>query len=145
MQVNPSGEPHTMKSDTDPAVLQIAAIIHHEPLARALCDSIRAALDAPDVVLLGAPSVWEVFDQSLKAAVRDIEDHPRGQLFRRLIAYGPLNPDDPENAPTDGQTTLSDLECGQCVEFIFSHMINRFKGELAELLAIQPCLELARR
>jgi hypothetical protein len=134
-----------MKSANDTAILQIANIIHHVPLARALCESIRVALDAPDAVRLGARSVWEVFDESLKTAIRDIEDHPRGQLFRRLIEYGPLNPDAPQSVSTTGQTTLSDFECGQCVEFIFSHMINRFKGELAELLAIQPCLELVHR
>ena len=142
--MNQSGESRTIKSETDIVIFQIANIIHHEPLAHALYDSIRAALDTSEVVKLGAQSAWEVFEQSLKAAIRDIESHPRGQLLRRLIEYGPLNPDDPQAEPTDGQTTLSDFECAQCVEFIFSHMINRFKGELAELLAIQPCLELAR-
>ena len=29
-----------------------------------------------------------------------------------------------------------------CVQFIFWHMVNRFKGELAELLAIEPCYNL---
>ncbi len=37
---------------------------------------------------------------------------------------------------------MSDLECASCVEYIFSHMISRFKGELAELLALQPCFRL---
>ena len=39
---------------------------------------------------------------------------------------------------------LSDPECGSCVEFIYSHMVNRFKGELAELLALEPCISLFR-
>ena len=30
-------------------------------------------------------------------------------------------------------------------QFIFSYMINRFKGELAELLGVQPCLELMEK
>ncbi|MGH9429348.1 MAG: hypothetical protein ACRD2L_23945, partial [Terriglobia bacterium] len=35
-------------------------------------------------------------------------------------------------------------ECGSCVEFIHSHMVNRFKGALAELLALKPCAALLR-
>ena len=82
-----------------------------------------------------------VFFKSLEAAIRDIETHPRGKLFRRLIEFGP--PMDMETVlKSDGETLLSDPEWGECVEFVFSHMINRFKGELAELLAMEPCLEL---
>jgi hypothetical protein len=81
--------------------------------------------------------VQGVFEASLKAAIRDIEEHPRGKLFRRLIEHGPHHPDDPEALVSDGETILSDPECGEAVEFIFSHMVNRFKGELAELLALE--------
>jgi hypothetical protein len=45
---------------------------------------------------------------------------------------------------SDSMTTLSDPECGSCVQFIYSHMVNRFKGELAELLALKPCIELVQ-
>ncbi|MBF0558873.1 MAG: hypothetical protein HQL08_08845 [Nitrospirae bacterium] len=76
----------------------------------------------------------------MDSAIRDIEEHPKGKLFRRLIEYGPHDPNDPEAITSDGETTLSDRECGVCVEFIYSHMVNRFKGELAELLAIEPCI-----
>jgi hypothetical protein len=86
-----------------------------------------------------------VFKQSLSAAIRDIEKHPRGKLFRRLVQYGPPKPDHPEVLASDGETTLSDPECGLCLDFIFSHMVNRFKGELAELLALEPCIHLLNR
>jgi hypothetical protein len=89
--------------------------------------------------------VWKVFQRSLDAAIRNIETHPRGKLFRRLIEFGPHLPDDPKALTSDEKTVLSDPECGEAVEFIFSHMVNRFKGELAELLAIEPCMELLRR
>jgi hypothetical protein len=81
----------------------------------------------------------------LDAAIRDIEGHPRGALFRRLIEYGPHHPNDREILISDGESTLSDDECGSCVEFIYSHMVNRFKGELAELLALGPCITLVER
>jgi hypothetical protein len=86
-----------------------------------------------------------VYEFSLNAAIRDIKQHPRGELFRRLIAYGPPNPDAPKLLISDGKTVLSDPECGQCVQFIFSHMVNRFKGELAELLSIAPCITLVKQ
>ncbi len=120
---------------------RIDGIIHNTLLAEALFRSIQAGLASPATHLVGA-SVWRVFEGSLNAAIRDIEAHPRGKLFRRFLDYGPPNPDDPEKLTSDEETELSDPECGECIEFIFSHMVNRFKGELAELLAIAPCLEL---
>lgn len=62
-----------------------------------------------------------------------------------MIEYGPHNPDEPEALISDGKTVLSDPECGSCVDFIYSHMINRFKGELSELLALAPCIALIQR
>ncbi len=89
--------------------------------------------------------MWAVFKHSLNMAIRDIEKHPRGKLFRRLIEFGPHNPDDPEAIDSDGETILSDPECESCVEFIHSHMVNRFKGELAELLALSSCIRLIQQ
>lgn len=89
--------------------------------------------------------LWDIFNQSLDAAIRDIEDHPRGKLFRRLIEFGPHNPSESEILIDNKETTLSDSECGSCLEFIFSFMINRFKGELAELLALDPCIKLVQQ
>ena len=123
------------------AIRQVDSIIHNELLADAICRSIESGVINSHVHIMGK-TVWEVFKCSLDAAIRDIETHPRGNLFQRFLEYGPLNPDEPEKLIIDGETFLSDPECGQCIQFIFSHMVNRFKGELAELLAIAPCLEL---
>lgn len=124
---------------------RIASIIHNQHLASAICKSVSSAMGSPSVHLADGNTVWDIFKHSLDAAIRDIEEHPRGRLFQRLIKYGPHNPDIPETLTSDGRTTLSDPECGACVEFIFSHMINRFKGELAELLALGPCVELVKK
>ena len=104
-----------------------------------------SALRCPFVYIAGDKTVWGVFKQSLDAAIRDIEEHPRGKLFRRLIEYGPHHPDDPKSLTSNGESTLSDTECGMWVQFIYSHMVNRFKGELAELLSIEPCLKLINK
>lgn len=127
------------------SIEEVNSVIDNWPLASDICRSIRTGLSCSFVHLDGGNSVEDVFQTSLKVAVRDIEHHSLGQLFRRLIEFGPHNHDEPEALTSDGKTVLSDPECGQCVEFIFSHMVNRFKGELAELLAIAPCVELVQR
>lgn len=125
-------------------VEKIALIIGNRPLASAIYRSVTSALGCPFVHLVGGKTEWDVFKRSLDAAIRDIEEHPRGKLFRRLIEYGPQDPNDPKALVSNGETTLSDPECGSCVEFIFSHMVNRFKGELAELLALEHCTALVQ-
>ena len=129
-----------MIKSKDP-VKQINSIIQNPLLTRSICHSIEAGIANPQVHLMGK-TVWEVFKYSLDTAIRDIEDHPRGDLFQRFLDYGPLHPGEPQKLTSDKRTFLSDPECGECIQFIFSHMVNRFKGELAELLAIAPCLGL---
>ncbi|MFC1493333.1 hypothetical protein ACFL6O_05175 [candidate division KSB1 bacterium] len=127
-----------MSSSEKNDVEYIASIIHNYPLTKAICTSIRTALNSQAYYVNGS-TITDVFKASLDASIRDIENHQRGELFRRLIEYGPPHPDDPELLKSDGETILSDPELGACVQFIYSFMINRFKGELAELLSIEPC------
>jgi len=129
----------------DPLSQNISKIIGNHSLASDINKSITSAFDSPFVHLIDSKTVWDLFKQSLDVAIRDIEEHPRGKLFRRLIEYGPHDHNDPRVLVSDDETMLSDLECGSCVEFIFSHMINRFKGELAELLALKPCISLFKK
>ncbi len=121
---------------------RVATIIGNSRLAAAIYRALRAALDSRLVRLPLAQTPWDIFEHSLKSAIRDIENHPRGKLFRRLFVHGPDDPGQPERWTFDGETKLSDVECGLSVEFIYSHMVNRFKGELAELLAVEPVLKL---
>ena len=128
-----------------PSNKKIASIIGNKPLASAINSSVALALDCSFVHLAGGKTVWSIFEHSLDAAIRHIVEHERGRLFQRLIDYGPHNPEAPEALTSDDKTFLSDPECGLCVEFIYSHMINRFKGELSELLALEPCIKLVQR
>jgi hypothetical protein len=127
------------------SINEIASIIGNEPLALSIQNSIEAALKSPFVSLTGGKTVWDIFNHSLEAAIRDIDEHPKGILFRRLIEYGPLNPGEPIALISEKETILSDQECESCVDFIYSHMVNRFKGELAESLALDPCIELIQQ
>jgi hypothetical protein len=135
----------TANTDTMQEIEDISSYVFNFPLAESLYESIEAGLRKQSVHFAGANTGWDVFKQSLDAAVKDIEDNPRGLLFKRLIRYGPYTDTAPHESSGDGKATLSDPEWGKCVEFIFSYMINRFKGELAELLGIQPCLELVEK
>ena len=143
----PFGEPQPGppdEADLQVTAQRIAAIISNEHLAGAIVSAVDASLRRDWVHLAGAPTVWGVFAQALAAAARDIERHPRGADFRRLIRYGPLDEDAPRDAqPTGGR--LSDAECGRCAEFVHAHMVNRFKGELAELLAADAVARLVER
>lgn len=124
---------------------EIGSIFGNQPLASAIHRSVSDGLRSPSIHLGDGNTVWQIFKRSLDAAIRDIDKHSRGKLFRRLIEYGPHNPDEPQSLTSDGETILSDPECSSCVEFIHSHMVNRFKGEIAELLALEPCVKLAQR
>jgi hypothetical protein len=123
----------------------IASYTFNSPMAESLFQSIETGLRIQPVHFTGGNTVRDVFKLSLDAAIKDIEEDPRGILFKRLIRFGPHSDTTPHPLTSDGKTTLSDPEWGKCVEFIFSHMVNRFKGELAELLGIQPCLGLIEK
>lgn len=122
-------------------VRKMARIIANRPLAEAIYRSVDKGLRCNYAHIASDRTVWDVFKHSLDTAIRDINEHQRGKLFQRLLEYGTPR-DDPEVLISDGKTFLSDPECGSCVDFIYSHMINRFKGELAELLALDPCIKL---
>jgi hypothetical protein len=133
---------HKTSAGSEKTDRQIARIVSNGPLAEAIYRSVDAGLRSNSAHIANEGTVWDVFQHSLNAAIRDIKEHKRGKLFQRLLEYGVSRSEDSEVLISDGKTSLSDPECGSCVDFIYSHMITRFKGELAELLAIEPCLRL---
>ena len=85
-----------------------------------------------------------IFRQALAASIRNIELHPRGRLFQEFLLKGPY--EDIGGIPTAlvGQR-LSDADSTAAITFIYSHMVNCFKGGVTELLAAKACLQLLRR
>lgn len=124
---------------------RLAAIIENPKLASSVVNTLSDAIRSQLAEFVEAENAWDIVKSSLNAVAQDIAAHKRGPLLRRLLIHGPAPYYDPEMPSSDGITQLSDPECGLCIEFIFSHMVNRFKGELAELLAIGPVLELVRQ
>lgn len=120
----------------------IASIIGNLNLASSLFDSINSAIKKDNVFLDEKTSVRKIFDQTLNNSIRNIQKHTRGKLFQRLIEFGPLNPNETDLLNYPSETYLSDEECISAANFIYSHIINCFKGDLAELLAIQTIFQL---
>ncbi|MDP8208592.1 MAG: hypothetical protein P9L92_18155 [Candidatus Electryonea clarkiae] len=121
---------------------RVQDVIADRELADSIQNSISTAISCRFVHLPTKRSVSHVFTRSLNASIRDIDNHPRGVLLRRLLQFGPHSPIGTEKFWDKGKERLSDPECVQCVNFIFFHLVNRFKGELAELLALKPCIQL---
>jgi hypothetical protein len=105
--------------------------------------SLQAALSG-GAVFSNMHDALFIFRQALTASIRDIESHPRGKLFQQFLLKGPY--DDVGEIPTTlvGQR-LSDADVASAITFIYSHMVNCFKGAVTELLAAKPCLYLMRR
>lgn len=119
----------------------LATILGNQPLRSAIARSIRTGLRSPSTILVPGHTSSAILERSLNSAVRDINNDPRGRLFQRLLLYGPAH-----GLPVQKSVSgLSDAECAACVEFIYSHMVNRFQGEMAELLAIGPVVKLVER
>lgn len=105
--------------------------------------SLESALEA-GAIFTPAGDPIAIFRESLSRSIRDIETDAKGELFRRFLRDGPYEDIGP--VPTDLQDKrLSDNETSTAVAFIHSHMVNAFKGDLAEFLALAPCARLVAR
>jgi hypothetical protein len=127
------------------ADVDLPTLIADGPLAHAIEESVLAALACPFAHLTDGQSVRDVLQRSLDAAVRDISQHPQGVLFRRLVEYGIQEQCCAEEKGEDADGPLTKAECERCMRFVKYHMVNRFKGDLAELLALLPCIELTKQ
>lgn len=84
-----------------------------------------------------------IFRHALSTSIRDIESHPRGRLFQEFLLKGPYG--DVGEIPIElVSQRLSDAECASAITFIYSYMVNFFKGALAELLASKACSQLLK-
>jgi len=114
-----------------------------EELGRDVESALSTALTG-GVVFHSASDPLAVFQASLAASLRDIESHPRGRLFQEFLLKGPYKGEG--DIPSElRHQRLSDEETTTAIAFIYSFMVNCFKGALAELLASAPCLSVLQR
>lgn len=112
-------------------------------LGRDVRSAIRAALKA-GVRFHGPARSSAIFRNAVDASIREIEGHPRGTLFQRFLRDGPYERPGPIPRDLAGKR-LSDQETASAITFIYSHMVNCFKGHIAELLASRPCSDLVEQ
>lgn len=112
-------------------------------LGNAVESALQVALSGGAVFANGHDALV-IFRQTLAASIRNIESHPRGRLFQEFLLKGPYEDIGEIPAELVGQR-FSDADTAAAITFIYSHMVNCFKGEITELLAAKPCMELMRR
>lgn len=111
-------------------------------LVSLLTDTLEEARRRRWIVLLHGYALGDNLREILKLATRDVKTHPTGGLFTRLIQHGPEYEDAPFTSdPEREDGLLDDVQAEAAVEFVRSHMVNQFKGQLAELLALRPVIE----
>jgi len=111
-------------------------------LAGSVRASLRRALKDGAVFAAGAPPL-SIFRSALKSSIREIEKDPQGKLLQRFLRDGPYEKKGPIPKKLRGKR-LSDDETKGAITFIYSHMVNCFKGHLAELLACSACSGILR-
>ena len=85
-----------------------------------------------------------IFRKTLASSITDIETHPRGRLFQEFLLKGPY--EDSGKIPGElVEQRLSDADTASAITFIYSHMVNCFKGAVTELLATKICAHLVKR
>ena len=112
-------------------------------LAQDVEAAIKSALSDGAVFAEGNGAL-PIFRRALADSIRSIESHPRGDLFQEFLRKGPY--EDVGKIPPDiAPLRLSDAETAAVITFIFSHMVNCFKGAVTELLAAGACTRLVKR
>lgn len=136
------GDSEIRLSDSAPLIDSADFSLLESNLSRDVELSIRIAL-AENVVFPDRREPLEIFRETLSASIRDIESHPKGILFQDFLRKGPY-----EGGGTIPKQLipkrLTDDETAAAITFIYSHMVNCFKGGIAELLAVKACVALVR-
>ena len=107
-------------------------------LANDLFESITIALKSKAIFSEGSEPTM-IFRDAIAKAITNIEE--RAILLRRFLRYGPYEYDGDTPLELEG-CRLTDAETSKAITFIYSHVVNCFQGQLAELLAAGPCVQL---
>ena len=132
-----------MIPDTKSLVGSVGFDLIGSDLGAAVESALHGALTDGAVFANGTNPLF-IFRQALTGSIREIETHPRGRLFQEFLLKGPY--EDTGEIPGESvERRLSDADTAAAITFIYSYMVNCFKGAIAELLAAKPCMGLVRR
>lgn len=112
-------------------------------LGRDIDHAINAALKY-GVVFPKQGSPLSIFREALATSIRAIETHHREPLFQNFLLKGPYENSGPIPKKLIGYR-LSDDEVASVIKFIYSYMVNCFKGAVTELLATNACARLLKQ
>lgn len=105
----------------------IIAIIGDLKLAEKLVSSIKTNL-LENIAEKDIDSfVLSRFEKSLYSIIPEVNGHPAGELLKLLIRE---------------ESERTNAEIIKCLEFIYSHMVSKFQGDLAEFLSLMICSEM---
>lgn len=107
-------------------------------LANDLLKSATIALEAK-AVFRGGNEPLEFFRDAVARAITNIDE--RASLLRRFLRHGPYEHDG-DIPPELKGLRLTKQEVSKAITFIYSHAVNCFQGQLAELLAVGPFVQL---
>ncbi len=114
------------RSGPGPDLAELAELLKDDGLAAALRDSVRSWPGRVSSDRKAGQRLGRLILDALDAVGRNLESNPRTALLLQLIR---------------DERELTDEEIGVALELIHSHMVNRFKGDLAEILAVGTCAE----
>ncbi len=95
-------------------------------------------------IFQGGSNPLSIFRTVLRASIREIETHERGRLFQRFLRFGPYEGEG-DIPPELSAQRLTDIDTAKSITFIYSFMVNSFKGALTELLAAGACQQVVER
>ena len=99
---------------------------------------------ARGAVFQGGTDALSIFRATVQDSIRDIEKHKRGRLFQRFLREGPY--EGTGDIPIELRSQrLTDDETASAITFIYSFMVNSFKGAVTELLAASACHRLIKQ
>ncbi len=87
------------------------------------------------------PDANLLFRASLEEVIRAVQMMPRFALLKQFVVHGSLLPSW-DTKSKNSQNPLRDDELLSCVNFITGHMVTKFQGALAEILAWQALDDL---
>lgn len=128
---------------TSQSSTSIAERAELELLDPAVADAFVRAVEAAAAngfIFQGGSTPDRVFQHSVASAIKAIES--RGDLLQRFLSLGPYEGEGPIPPEMHGKR-LTDMECRKAITLIYSHVINCFKGQLAEILALESFAALA--
>ena len=132
-----------MTSDTRSLVATIGFDLIGSDLGKDVESALRTALSGGAIFADGGDAL-AIFRQALASSIRNIESHPWGKLIQEFLRKGPY--ENVGEIPTCvANQRLTDDDWATAITFVYSHMVNSFKGAVTELLSVRACLQVLTR